>query len=242
MGAASKVLNSIQLVAGMDLHEQLPATPPVAPHVVVAMMSLASPATTKISATVKAGWGYALGRQHDLGPGQYHFAINLLLPLVCLGAGNKAEFGCASVSIGGCGVDGKKSFQMAVATGGLIGLNAQLDCGEPCPMPTSTCIASMNTVHAGLTDADVRIGFRAMVIDAAITWLVGKVVGGLTARGCGRLGHVLGLLGIEALTDVTVRKATHEPLKMLLGWFVGTPLGYSFPANLNDFVHDHIAR
>lgn len=39
-------------------------------------MGLAMPATAKRSTTVKAGWGYALGRQRDLGMGIYHLAAN----------------------------------------------------------------------------------------------------------------------------------------------------------------------
>jgi hypothetical protein len=235
MKIASKVLNSIQLVAGCDLHDQLPAPPPMAPHVVVAMMSLASPATSKISATVKAGWGYALGREHDLGPGPYHFATNLLLPLISLAAGNKAEFGCASVQIGGCGVP-PTSAQMAVAIGGLSGVNLQLDCGDPLPGPTSTCIASLNTVHAGLTGADVLAGAATMVVDSAITWFVAKLSGALTAGAFRGVGRVLRLLGIEELMDATFQKASREPVKMLLGWFFGTPLGYSLPAEHHHWL------
>jgi exonuclease VII small subunit len=116
MPVGCKALNSIQLVAGCDFHKQMPPPPPagplpMAPHAVVSCMGFAMPATAKQSTTVKVGGGYAIGRQHDLGAGMYHFAPNTLLPLIWAGAGNKAEFGSSTVSID----VGDKSLRMAVA-------------------------------------------------------------------------------------------------------------------------------
>ena len=249
MGLPFKALNDIQLVAGCDFHKNLPPVPPApAPHVVVAIMGMADSTTQKISTTVKANWGYALGRQHDLGRGPYHFAVNALLPIVCLGAGNKAEFGCATVIVGNCGAD-NSSARMAAAAIPFVGLNPQLDCDEPFPMPTSICIASFNTVHVGMTGADILAGLLAGAVDSLLTWFVGKIAGGIANA---ILGSVLGLLGPEALL-LGWALGADEVLKLPISWLIGTPLGYSYQhgvfglgstygAKLNDFINDHVSK
>jgi hypothetical protein len=74
------VVGQIGLIApGGKLAGPLPAPP-----VVTAVMMMAHPSGTKAATTVRAGWGYALGRQHDHSMGPYHFAANTLLPLVWL--------------------------------------------------------------------------------------------------------------------------------------------------------------
>jgi hypothetical protein len=255
-------------VVGCDLHSQLPSPPlpPIGPHVVAAVMGGADPATTKASKTVKAGAGHALGRQHDLGRGLYHMAANLLLPLVCAGAGNKAEFGCTSVKIGACGA-GEEELSMAAALYPGVGLNVQLDCGDPCPLPSSICIASFTSVHAGLTPADIVGGYESMRIDVVLAWIFGEVAGvlagGVQRAVCRELGYVLALLGPDvrllwAGLDVAAGPTMHQLAKMVIGWFVGTPLGYSYAGpvpgrhnvdwdplgsiyggKLNDYVNSH---
>ncbi len=265
----NNLLNSIQLVCGCDMHKQIPPPPPVgpvpAPHVVVAVMMMAHPSGTKASTTVKAGWGYALGRQHDLSMGPYHFAANLMLPIVWAGAGNKAEFGSASVSIDVSG----EAKRLAVAVIPGAGLNMQLDCNEPCALPTSICVASLNTVYAGFSLADFIGGFVAMVVDIAITWLVGEIAGFLTdvlgGLAIAGLGEVLALLGPEALlvgamAEMVIGPVIHEAVKMGIGWLIGTPLGYSYVGEVpgthggahfgpgstyggkfNDYINDNIS-
>jgi hypothetical protein len=251
-------LNSFQLVAGCDIHKQIPPIPPgLGPHVVVYVMGFADSTTSKQSATVKAGWGYALGRQHDLGRGFYHFAISALLPVVCAGAGNKAEFGCATVTVGKCGSDGD-ALRMAAAVIPYAGLNLQLDCDEPFPLPTSMCTASLNTVYLGMTGADIFAGFVAGAVDSALTWFVGKIAGAITNWA---LGGILGLFGPEALL-LGWLFGLDEIVKLPVGWMLGTPLGYSYEGNLfgllgthkytapgskygaklNDFLNDHISK
>jgi len=229
-------LNSSQSVVGCDLHNQVPSTPPIGPHIVAGIMGVADPTTSKASRTVKAGAGFALGRQHDLGRGHYHFAGNLLLPLVCAGAGNKAEFGSASVKVGHCGKD-EESLSMAVALYPGVGLNVQLDCGDPCPLPSSICIASFNTVHVGLTPVDILFGHPAMRADLLLTWLFGEVAGvlasGLQKSVCRQLGPVLALLAPDAkllfaALDTAAGPTVKRLAGMAIGWFLGTPLGYSY--------------
>lgn len=233
----NNLLNSIQLVGGFDLHKQIPPPPPVgpvlAPHVVVAVMMMAHPSGTKASTTVKAGGGYAIGRQHDLSMGLYHFAANLMLPIVWAGAANKAEFGSASVSIDVAG----QATRLAVAVIPGAGLNLQLDCNEPCAMPTSICVASLNTVYAGFSLADFIGGLLAMVSDIIITYIVGEIAdvitGALGDLAIAGLGEVLALLGPEALlvgavAEIVAGPVIHEAVKMGIGWLIGTPLGYSY--------------
>lgn len=230
-------LNSFQLVAGCDVHKQIPPVPPgLGPHVVAYVMGFADSATTKQSATVKAGWGYALGRQHDLGRGFYHFAVNALLPVIDAGAGNKAEFGCASVNVGECGSGPSAgAARMAAALVPYVGLNLQLDCDEPCPAPTSMCVASFNTVYCGMTGADIFAGFVAGAVDTALTWFVSYIAGKITN---GVLGPILGLFGPEALL-LGWLFGLDEIVKVPVGWMLGTPLGYSYEGNIGGLLGTH---
>jgi hypothetical protein len=267
MPVGCNALNSIQMIAGCDMHKQIPPPPPVgplpfAPHVVIAITGMAPASTSKASTTVKAGWGYALGRQHDLGMGPYHFAANLLLPLVWAGAGNKAQFGVASVSIES---QGSKGVKLAVALIPGAGLNLQLDCNEPCALPTSMCIASLNTVTAGFSLGDCLGGFAAMISDIAITWLTGQIAEALTGVAEGVLGGILELIGPEALLVAglaaaalpTLAYTLKETTKMMIGWVIGSPLGYSYTGKilgvqvgwgstyggaLNDTINDHVSH
>ena len=260
MPVGCKALNSIQLVAGRDFHKQMPPPPPagplpMAPHAVVSCMGFAMPATAKQSSTVKVGGGYAIGRQHDLGAGMYHFAPNTLLPLIWAGAGNKAEFGSSTVSIDVKG----KSLRMAVALLPGVGLNPQLDCNEPCPMPTSVCIASFNTVTAGLSAADCVAGFAAMTADIAATWMSSKIVGGAFKMAGIVVTAILDkvALGIQVQLAVGVVAATvptsaeylNSVASQLAGWLLGSPLGYSrenapgneYGSKLNDAINNWIS-
>ena len=261
MPVGCNALNSFQLVAGCDLHKQIPPPPPAgplpAPHVVVYCMGFAMPSTAKKSTTVKAGWGYALGRQHDLGIGIYHFAANALLPLVWAGAANKAEFGCASISIE---INGGDKARMAVALIPVVGLNLQVDCNEPCAMPTSTCVASLNTVTGGFSLADCLAGFAAMAADVAITYISGKIASGIMSAAGSALTNVLSRsvlgntimlgAGVAASAFPTVATYVGGVATQLVGWAVGSPLGYSFDINhnlssvggsLNDSINDWIS-
>lgn len=256
MPADCKALNSFQLVAGCDFHTQMPPPPPtgplpMGPHVVVYCMGFAMPSTAKQSKTVKAGWGYALGRQHDLGMGIYHFAANILLPVVWAGAGNKAEFGCSTVSVD---VDGS-GMRMAVALVPVVGLNLQLDCNNPCPMPTSTCVASLNTVTAGFSLADCIAGFVSMAVDVAITWLSSKIVGGIFKGIGAMLGKlnwgitVMLVAGVVGSRFPRAAEFVSQTASLLLGWLVGSPLGYSagwspvgvLGGRANDAINDWIS-
>ncbi len=263
-GAPHKALNALHIVTGCDIHLSIP--PPVPPtgtpmpHIIVYVMGLAMPSTSKMSERhVKAGWGLALGRQHDLGMGIYHFWANWLLPAIWLGAGNKAEFGSGTVKL--------DKGRMAVAVYPLIGINLQLDCQQlpaPLPLPTSVCIASFNTVSAGFTWGDFFGGVFAMLFDALVTYAVNLVVaklpGGLSklapaawrAAASGVLGRIAGTV-VGRVTIAVLRQTAKIGFdgsafgQILLGMFVfGTPLGYSYKnapvgkysGDINDVIND----
>lgn len=251
-GVACKVLNTTHSVAGLDFHNSIPPPPPAGPepmpHVVMAVLIQADPSTGKVSQKVKAGpGGFALGRKHDLGPGAYHIAVNALLPIVLQGAANKAEFGVQSVKT--------DAGPLAVACVPWVGINVQLDCGDPVPTPTSVAIASSNTVLAGFTLGDFLGGVVAGVSDWVITAVVSEISGALVKDG---LPALIGLLGPEAVLAVGLVGAAfpvtfaiaEAKLGQYIGWCIGTPLGFSYswaPGSVygdkaNDFLNDHIAK
>jgi hypothetical protein len=218
---------------------------------VVYCIGWAMPATSKKAPTVKAGWGHALGRQHDIGMGVYHFAANALLPLIWLAAGNKAEFASGTVKL--------PTGRMAVALVPWVGLNLQLDCNEWCALPTSVCIASLNTVRAGFSLGDCLGGFAAMLSDIGLTFLVSKVAGWLNkavGKGVeGLLGMIgngvtpLLVVGLATIAFPTATVAIQDSSKMVIGWMLGSPVGYSFSfgpgsvygGKLNDVANDRIS-
>jgi hypothetical protein len=229
----------------------------MAPHVVAYCIGWATSSTTKASTTVKAGWGYTLGRQHDIGMGIYHFAVNALLPLVWAGAANKAEFGCSTIKIDVSG----DALRMAVAVIPVAGLNLQLDCNEPCAFPSSLCVASFNTVYGGFSLMDFLAGIAAGLCDVAISWAVGKIAGKIVGAAGGAIASMLGKsatgitvmlgIGIVASKFPGTAYALQAGAELVVGWVIGTPLGYSFPSplgwgstyggKLNDTVNDLIS-
>jgi hypothetical protein len=252
-GVACKVLNATHMVAGLDFHDSIPPPPPAGPapmpHVVAYVMGLAAASTAQLSTKVMAGeGGAALGRQHDLGPGPYHVAVNALLPIVWAGAGNKAEFGVSSVKT--------DKGTLAVACIPFVGINLQLDCDDPCPMPTSVAIASTNTVLAGFTLGDAVGGLVAGISDCLITWVVGEITGALMDR---VLPAAIGaIFGPEAVLAVGLVGAAfpvsyalvESKLSQYLGWAIGTPLGFSYSwapgskygGQLNEYLDEHISN
>jgi len=228
-GVGCKVLNATHMVVGLDFHYSIPPPPPPVPmaHLVVAILGMAPPSTAKMSTKVIAGpGGNALGRQHDIGPGNYHIALNALLPIVWAGAGNKAEFGVSSVVT--------DQGRLAVAVIPMVGINVQLDCGDPCPTPTGFAIASTNTVLAGFTLGDFVGGLAAGVSDLLITWLVNRVSGILVKEGLPFLVDaiagpeavlIVGLVGAAFPVPFAIAEAK---LSQYIGWMIGTPLGFSY--------------
>jgi hypothetical protein len=248
-GIGCNALNGVQVVVGCDMHNQIPPPPPVgpvpAPHLVVWGMGLAFPSTSKKSKKkVSVGYGLALGRQHDLGIGPYHAAINALIALVWAGASNKAEFGSSTVQI--------DTGRMAVALIPLLGINLQLDCGDaPCALPTSVCVATLNPVKVGFTLSDAMGGFAAMGFDIALTFIVSKGVGMAVDKGffamMGPLAKSFEAVFAARLRHPSIEYSIMKGLGILVGWAVSSPLGYSVETRwnkwglLNDSVNDSLS-
>ncbi len=202
-GVPMHCLNTIQPIVGCDAHKAIPppppAPPPFTPHVVVwgegwsqkmnflGMAVATSKATSPESLQAKpvaCGWGYAVARTHDAGPHPGHIWPNVLLPVIMLGAGSKSEFASGTVKL--------KTGDMAVAV--LYAANLNLDCFDfPLPpAPSGTVIAAANPVFAGFTWADLARGLVGMVVDMAITWMVGAVCAVATGALSGLLNRAAG--------------------------------------------------
>ena len=190
-GLPCKVLNATHVVLGLDAHDTV-IPPEIVPflsgHVVISDLGRAFPRSLD-SPTVKAGPGAALGRQHDLGMGAHHLAINALLPAVNLAASSKAEFGVASVRIST--VQGVKQLGVAIAPGG-VGL--QLDCNKPCSMPTGFAFAGLNTVVAGFTPGDLLQGLLSTFCDTLISYFFNMVLGAGLAPNKAMIERMVGQL------------------------------------------------
>jgi hypothetical protein len=237
----TQVLNANQLIVGVDMHKSIPPWGLV--HVIVSNTGSAEMATSKAAddahasgKVVIAGGAPAVGRQHDLGRGIYHFGINALIATIWMSSGNKAEFGVASVKI----PTGR--IAAAVIPGGV---NLQLDCestpgGTGFAAPTSVCIACSNTVFAFMTPADIWAGVAAMVFDMVVVFISGKIVSaisGLIQAGViaavvafapeAGLAFLLLAVAFPGVTAAVLGNLTGA-LEAVLGWTVGSPLGYSF--------------
>jgi hypothetical protein len=246
MPVGCNVMNTLDNIFGLDMHKNVPPPPPVgpvpAPHLVVATLGMAFPlASSKAVTDVFADHGMVVARQHDLAIGTqpYHFGVNALLPVVLLGAGNKSEFGVGSVQT--------KNGRLAVALVPLAGINPQLDCNEPYPKPTSMCIASFATVEAGFTLGDFIGGVVAMASDVFFTWLVSTISSKAIPWAIEAAFGIEGLLvaGLFGAAFPVAGEYAKEMGEMAVGWFIGTPLGYSFPfpwtgwgGAINDFFND----
>ena len=173
-GLPMPVLNTCQVIVGVDPHTAIPPVPPaVTPHVVVWMTGLSqkmnfmglsqgiskanSPETLGskgcANGPVTAGWGYACAQGHDSGMHPAHIAGNALLPVVMLGSSSKAEFASGTV----------RTPMGNMAVGCLYAVNLQLHCGDPVALPTGVAITAANTVRAGFTWGDFFTGFSIKV-------------------------------------------------------------------------------
>jgi hypothetical protein len=255
------VLNTIQPLLGVDIHNSVPPFPPAPmPHVLVwgvglsaKMGFLQSPITSKaaspdalhLSKTVGAGWGYAVGRQHDAGPHGGHIWTNTLLPVIALGSGSKNQFGAGTVKTPNHGAQ-----TADLAVGMLWVTDMSLDCSDPVPLPTGRPVTAANTVRAGMTWADVGRGAVSMVTDfgltAASSFIGGKVLGwagklaGNTAVAAmlsgnslvGKAGRAVVAaavaLGGKSKVATVASQMLGGGLSYVMGAFgVGSPLGYS---------------
>lgn len=205
----SNVITRYHPMMGVDLHMAQPTFPmppppvPRTPHVVGAVVHFAAwwMAGAKDNGDVQTPYGTAMSKIYDIGMLIPHIGANhpLLMLLWTLASGSQGHFGVSSV-IAGKG-------PIAAALWGCSG--PQLDCNEPCPLPTSAVFAP-NTVVAGMTVGDVVAGVISAAITSAFVYATGKAVG--------RGGKAFGIADDSLASSVG---------SLLVGVTAGSPLGYS---------------
>jgi hypothetical protein len=222
-GVPMPILNTIQPIAGVDIHISLPPIPPApAPHVVVwgvglsGWMSLplwqAASKTNAIDhpdvlakrAPVSAWVGHPCGRGHDAGPHLGHIAANTLLAIIWLGASSKAEFASGTVH----------TPQGRMAVNMMWFANLHLDCGDPVAMPTGLAITIDYSICAGFTWMDLLNGFVHMLVDFLIDALLSLLLGAIGVLLGGAIQRVLkkyALIGLrEALWKIGIKEGFGE--------------------------------
>jgi hypothetical protein len=99
-----------------------------------------------------------------------------------------------------------------------------------------------------------------MAADTAVTWLSSKIVGGVFKIAGAGIAAVLGkvacgiqvqlAVGVVAAAFPTAAEYTGAVANLLMGWVVGSPLGYSpdaaavnyvYPGKANDAINDWIS-
>jgi hypothetical protein len=215
--AGLPVLTTMQPIVGIDFHKSIPPPPPVGPlmtpHVVawfsglsqkenflwsVASTSKASSPESGCLKPTQVGSGHACGRTHDAGPHPGHIWPNVLLPLIMLGSGSKAEFGSGTVKVAVSHVAGD-SVDLGVNLAYFMNLN--LDCADfPLPpTPTGMCFTTSYNVTAGFTTSDFLRGLVQMLFDSVLTWVVGLACAEIGAVLSGVVGQVMGQNGLLAM-------------------------------------------
>jgi hypothetical protein len=212
------ILNTIQPIVGVDIHNSLPPVPPApAPHVVVWGMGLSGwmqlplwPSASKANTLdspklvkrnpVLSFVGHSCARAHDAGPHLGHFAANSLLAIIWLGASSKSEFGSGTVYT----PFGHMGINML-----WIG-NLQLDCADPIAMPTSMTFTIDYTVKAGFTWMDLLNGVVHLVVDLVIDALIGVLLGGLQLLAKGAIDRITKKYALIGLREAFIKEGFRE--------------------------------
>jgi hypothetical protein len=219
---------------GVDLHKaQAPGpVPPVpfSPHVVVAALYLGpwGILTGLPALTVKSQYGITMQKGTDIGPLIPHVCVpippNLLTPVYILGSASKSYFGVATVKVGGAPV--------AVAVAKIMNLN--VNCGD-IPTPSGYVMAP-NTVNAGMTLGDFLSGLLTALVEGALQWVIGQVVGAIGEGIAGKLFKAALVPVVDAADAATLAAAKaaiasgtsqfgSEMIKGAIGTVVGLALG-----------------
>ena len=215
--SAFNILKPNHFMFGIDLHDAvIPPSPtpiPFIPHIGWGNLegNVGSPPGTKAART-NAESVPMLQRGTDIGLGIPHFSLNILLPLVILGSGSKSYFGAGTVKLEGT----------AVAVAVLHNANINLNCGGSTIPPTpSGYVIAPCTVRAGMTFGDLLAGILQMVVEAAVQWGIGFALGKVLPA-----FEALGILGTFL----------SNALGLVVGWAIGTPLGYSFAGGVLSHI------
>ena len=223
--SAFNVLKPNHFMLGLDFHDckvspSQPLPIPLVPHSVFAPLEgYVGASSVKKVKKTFAEYVPMLQRGTDIGPVIPHFCLNILLPFIIAGSASKSFFGANTVKLEGTGV--------GVAV--LHDANINLNCGGAIGPPTPTgYVFAPCTVRAGMTYGDFIAGIVQMYVEGVIQWVIGVGLFLFTMDMPFIVGDVLGLL---------------------MGWVIGTPLGYSFKGGLlgpvytriEEKVHDGIA-
>ena len=205
--SAFNVLKPNHFMLGIDFHDALippePKPIPFIPHSVFAPLEgYVGAGSVKKAAKTNAEYVPMLQRGTDIGQMIPHIGLNALLPFVIAGSGSKSYFGAGTVKLEGT----------AVAVAVLHDANINLNCGGSTSPPTPTgYVFAPCTVRAGMTFGDLLAGILQMVVEAAVQWGIGFGLG-------------------KALSELP--PGVSDLLGLLLGWVIGTPLGYSYKGGL----------
>jgi hypothetical protein len=164
----------------------------------VASTSKASTLESVCLTPTVVGFGHGCGRTHDAGPHPGHIWPNILLPIIMLGSGSKAEFGSGTVKLA-VSKAGGGSADFCVNVAYIMNMN--LDCQDfPVPpLPTGFCFTIHYNVLAGFTLMDFLRGLVQMAFDMAATWAVGGICAGLGALMSGAIAAVMGKGAVAAM-------------------------------------------
>jgi hypothetical protein len=231
------VLLPIHPMVGCDFHNaiQTPPLPPVpmAPHFVCQIMNGLNTCAATVPKVLAHSF-MTMNRGTDIGMGIGHVSIppvvNILIPIMILGSGSVAEFGAFTVLSGGS----------PIATACIpsppfspVGMNINLNCGTV-PTPTGGVIAP-NTVLAGMKFGDYLASVVAMGMDfimqVVASKICGKIVGGTQFES---------LIGKATTWPIVIKFAEEEITRLGVGWWVGSPIGYSFSRQKEDEKHNKI--
>jgi hypothetical protein len=211
------------VMAGCDVHNEITVVlvpMPMVPHVVGMVLNGLWGASKTSDRTIAKNWNI-IQRDSDISYGIIHVPVVLpacaLAPLIILTAGSKSYFGPSSV------LAEKKPIAGAL----FKYVNWQLNCADPCPMPTGF-VACWGTVVCGMTWGDIIGGFIAMVLDCAIQAVINA--------GTGAIAKYAGFAAATGKEACSVAAARLLPpfISAAIQQLLGSPVGYTNAPGRDD--------
>jgi hypothetical protein len=224
------VITRYHPMVGCDIHTAFPTPIPVPfmPHIVFAVARLGFwwMAKPKESPTVNTAAGPPLATIFDIGMLIPHIGPNIPLrtAFLMLTSSSQGHFGVHSVQID------TNSGEGPIAVALQLFVNPQLNCndlgGLTLGLPTGALFAP-NTVVAGLTLGDLLAGVLSMLLTSLTTMVLGKLTdlaGGALMR---QLNTRMPAWLLSKLPRISLGPYSSEIVKLLKGWSIGSPMGYS---------------
>ncbi len=215
----------------------LPPVPPpsLIPH--ISASSLAGLLTKAKYSTTELGMGGIplVARGSDSGLVVPHISIpptNTLLPVHIAFGSSKVMFGSSKVKINAGGAQ-----DCGCCLPPFIPFSQNLACNNPCNYPSDYVIAP-NTVEVGMTLGDFVGGFISMAVDIGVSWVVGKVAGGLNKAAANsmarRISSTYAMEFWENVADGVTPKFAAMAAKYASNQFVSRWLGQNVAGSLLD--------